>query len=95
MQRGQRLHLVLLSPLVNLLLALTRAALLVLLVLRLVPWNLPRVPLARGSAAAVLLLVALWPATSRADPRSVPGARSGARPWARAKQGCQQRPACA
>ncbi len=68
---AQRLHLVLLSPRVNLLLALLRAGLVVLVLLRLFPWPSgmapfrPRLPPPRASAA-LLVLLAAWPSDARA-----------------------------
>jgi hypothetical protein len=63
---AQRLHLYLLSPRANLFLALARAALLVVLVLRLLAWKARR--LSRGWAPlATALAVVLAPAAARAD----------------------------
>ncbi len=66
---AQRLHLYLLSPIENLLLALVRAALLVLLLVRLLPWTQRIFPRAWGpaAAAAVAMLVVLAPHAARAD----------------------------
>jgi hypothetical protein len=68
---SQRLHLYLLSPHVNLVLALVRAALLIVVVLRLLPWAMWRPGRGRGApaavAAAVALAVLLGPAAARAD----------------------------
>jgi hypothetical protein len=65
----QRLHLYLLSPFANLILALLRAALLAVLVLRLFPWATRLLPRGWAVTAGALFLLAL-PATARAD---VPG----------------------
>ena len=72
-ESAQRLKLHLLSPTVNLFLAFLRAALLVLVLLRLFPWVdrfLPaawrRIPRAGGVLAALLVLAA-WPARANAD----------------------------
>jgi hypothetical protein len=70
--RGQRLHLVLLSPTVNLVLAIVRAALLVLMLLRLLPWPKGMAPLgprAVASVASMLLALAvvLTPRAAHAD----------------------------
>jgi hypothetical protein len=70
---SQRLHLYLLSPAENLLLAYLRAALLVLLLVRLFPWTqhiFPRgwaPPPVAATAAAIGLLLVLFPAVARAD----------------------------
>ena len=69
----QRVRLHLLSPMVNLILALVRAALLVLLVFRMFPWVdrfLPgswRSAPGKAAAAAVIALVVFFPGTARAD----------------------------
>ncbi|HEY8088628.1 MAG TPA: hypothetical protein VIF09_12305, partial [Polyangiaceae bacterium] len=66
---AQRLHLYLLSPGVNLLLALLRTALLVVLLIRLLPWAhriLPR-GWAPGAAAAIAFALLLAPHAARAD----------------------------
>lgn len=66
--RGQRLHLVLLSPAANLVLALLRAALVVLFVLRLFPWPKGMAPFGPKAAAATLVLLAIVaPGTARAE----------------------------
>ena len=66
---GQRLHLVLLSPVENLILALVRAALLVLLLVRLLPWTQRIFPRAWGPAAAAMAaaLVVLAPHSAQAQ----------------------------
>lgn len=72
-ESGQRLKLRLLSPADNLVLAFLRAALLVLVLLRLFPWIdrfLPeswrRIPSA-AAAVTTLLVLAVWPASARAQ----------------------------
>jgi hypothetical protein len=62
---SQRLQLFLLSPAANLFLALLRAALLVVVILRLLPWTHRLV--ARGWLVALVALLLAWPATVRAD----------------------------
>ncbi len=67
---SQRLHLYLLSPDVNLGLALVRAGLLILLILRLLPWVGKRLVgggKAGAAGAAALALVLLVPAPAKAD----------------------------
>jgi hypothetical protein len=66
---AQRLHLYLLSPAENLLLAILRAVLLVLLVVRLLPWAARIFPRGWIPAAAVIaaMATALTPTTARAD----------------------------
>jgi hypothetical protein len=69
----QRLHLYLLSPLVNLVLALLRAALLVIVLLRMMPWThglFPRLFRRGWAAAAVLPLVAALIGTGLLSPRA-------------------------
>ncbi|HYP99620.1 MAG TPA: hypothetical protein VER96_13190 [Polyangiaceae bacterium] len=68
-ERSQRLHFYFLSPPINLLLALLRAALLVLLFARLLPFGTARLPgFGRPAAAlASLALVFLMAPTARAD----------------------------
>ena len=71
---AQRLHLYLLSPFQNLLLALLRAALLVVLLLRLFPWTGRLLPPGLRASVAPLIVFALLfaPAIARADTPAAP-----------------------
>jgi hypothetical protein len=67
---AQRLHLYLLSPIENLLLAFLRAALLVLLLVRVLPWTQRIFPRGWGpaaAAAALAMMVVFAPHAARAD----------------------------
>jgi hypothetical protein len=68
----QRLHLYLLSPFVNLVLALIRAALLVIVLLRLMPWTQRLFPRGWAPAAVAFVLLGAGLASSRAAFADIP-----------------------
>lgn len=69
---AQRIHLYLLSPRTNLALALLRAALLIVLVVRLLPWTRRLLPRGGAVAGASLVALLLVPARAQADVPDAP-----------------------